>query len=229
MSRTLKGILVLGAAFACYQAVALASGSSLPSSAPAGASATVSPEERAVEAYNSGIEHKDKGKKFEEQAAGTQGSDAEKLLAKAQSEFEKSLKDFKNAAQNSPKLFQAYNGMGYAYRKTGNYTEALANYDKAIGMAPGFYAEAIEYRAEAYLSLNRIDDAKKAYMDLFAADRKQADLLMAAMKNWVAKRQADAAGVDAAAIADFSKWVGERGDMARQSELMAISSASTRW
>lgn len=227
MSRTVKGILVLGAAFACYQAVALASGSSLPSSSAA--PATMTPEERAIEAYNSGIEHKDKGRKFEEQAAAKQGNDAEKLLAKAQGEYEKSLKDFRNAAQNSPKLFQAYNGMGYAYRKTGNYTESLAMYDKAIGMAPGFYAEAVEYRGEAYLALNRIDDAKKAYMDLFAADRKQADLLMAAMKTWVAKRQADAAGVDAAAIADFSKWVGERSDMAKQSELMAISSASTRW
>jgi tetratricopeptide (TPR) repeat protein len=227
MSRTFKGVLALAAAFACYQAVALASGSSLPSTSAA--SATMSPEERAVEAYNSGIEHKDKGKKFEDQAGAKQGNEAAKLLDKARGEFEKSLKDFKNAAQYSPKLFQAYNGMGYAYRKTGNFADALAMYDKAIGMAPGFYAEAVEYRAEAYLSLNRIDDAKKAYMDLFAADRKQADLLMVAMKDWVAKRQADAAGVDAAALADFSKWVGERGEMAKQSELMAISSASSRW
>lgn len=227
MSRTVKGILVLGVAFACYQAVAFASGSSLPSSSSSPASMT--PEERAIEAYNSGIEHKDKGRKFEEQAAAKQGNDAQKLMEKARGEFEKSLKDFKNAAQSSPKLFQAYNGMGYAYRKTGNYTESLAMYDKAIGMAPGFYAEAVEYRGEAYLALNRLDDAKKAYMDLFAADRKQADLLMAAMKTWVAARQADAAGVDAAALADFSKWVGERSEMAKQSELMAISSASARW
>lgn len=228
MSRTFKGVLLLGAAFACYQAVALASGSSLPaaSSAP---SATMTPEERAVEAYNNGIEHKDKGKKFEEQAAAKQGNDAEKLMSKARGEFEKSLKDFKNAAQNSPKLFQAYNGMGYAYRKTGDYATALSTYDKAIEMAPGFYSEAIEYRAEAYLSLNRIDDAKKAYLDLFAADRKQADLLMVAMKDWVGKRQADAAGVDAAVVADFSKWVGERNDMAKQSELMALSSTHSGW
>lgn len=229
MSRTLKGILLLGVAFACYQAVAIASGSSLPSTPPSAPAATMSPEDRAVEAYNSGIEHKDKGKKYEEQAAGKQGNEAEKLNAKAKSEFEKSLKDFKNAAQNSPKLFQAYNGMGYAYRKTGDYATALEMYDKAISMAPSFYSEAIEYRAEAYLSLNRIDDAKKAYMDLFAADRKQADLLMVAMKGWVAKRQADAAGVDAAVVTDFSKWVGERSDMAKQSELMALSSTNSRW
>lgn len=227
MTRTFKGVLLLGAAFACYQAVALASGSSLPAtSVPTRA---MTPEERAVEAYNNGIEHKDKGKKLEEQAAAKQGNEAEKLMAKAHNEFEKSLKDFKNAAESSPKLFQAYNGMGYAYRKTGDYATALEMYDKAIGMAPAFYSEAVEYRGEAYLALNRLDDARKAYLDLFGADRKQADLLMVAMKDWVARRQADGAGVDAAALADFSKWVGERSDMAKQSELMALSPAHSGW
>ena len=90
--------------------------------------------------------------------------------------------------------------MGYAYRKTGDYAKALEMYDRAISMAPGFYPEAVEYRGEAYLSLNRVDDARKAYLDLFAADRKQADALMAAMKTWVTARRANPAGVDAASI-----------------------------
>ena len=75
-----------------------------------------------------------------------QGSDADKTKAKAKSEFEKSLKDFKNAAKLNPQLFQAYNGMGYAYRKTGDYAKALEMYDQAIKMAPGFFPEAVEYR-----------------------------------------------------------------------------------
>ena len=66
--------------------------------------------------------------------------------------------------------------MGFAYRKTGDYAKALEMYDQAIKMAPGFFPEAVEYRAEAYLALNRIDDARQSYLDLFAADRKQADL-----------------------------------------------------
>jgi tetratricopeptide (TPR) repeat protein len=226
MSRTFKGVLLLAAAVASYQVVAIASGSSLPS---APAARTVTPEERAIEFYNNGVEHKDKGRKLEEQAAAKQGAEAEKVLQKARGEFEKSLKDFKSAAQLSPNLFQAYNGIGYASRKTGDFATAIAMYDKSIAMAPGFYSEAVEYRAEAYLAMNRIDEAKKAYLDLFAADRKQADLLMVVMKEWVAKRQADAAGVDAGVVADFSKWVAERGDMAKQSELMALSSAHSRW
>jgi tetratricopeptide (TPR) repeat protein len=191
---------------------------------------TMTPEERAVEAYRNGDEHRVKGKKLEDEASAKSGKDAEKAASKARGEFEKSLKDFKNAAKLDPKLYQAYNGMGYAYRKTGDYAAALEMYDQAINLAaPNFFPEAVEYRAEAYLALNRLDDARQAYLDLFAADRKQADLLMAAMKNWVAARKADAAGVDPDAIAGFEKWIGEREGMARQTRLMGISSRHSGW
>ena len=53
--------------------------------------------------------------------------------------------------------------------------------DRALELAPD-YGEAIEYRAEAYLGLDRIDDAKKAYMQLFNLDRALADELMEAMR-----------------------------------------------
>ncbi|MEP6914750.1 MAG: tetratricopeptide repeat protein [Acidobacteriota bacterium] len=231
MSRTFKGVVLLAAAMGLYQAAPYASGSAAPSGSPMGSSSapSMSPAVRAVESYKNGDEHRMKGKKLEEEATAKQGNDAQKALAKAKGEFEKSLKDFKSAAQLNPQLFQAYNGMGYAYRKTGDYAKALEMYDQAIKMAPGFYSEAVEYRAEAYLSLNRIDDARQAYMDLFAADRKQSDILMLAMKKWVATRQADAAGVDPAVVGSFEKWIGERDGMAKQTRLMGIDGARSTW
>ena len=57
-------------------------------------------------------------------------------------------------------------------------------------------SEAIEYRAEAYLGLNRLDDAKQAYMHLFVHDRSASNVLMKAMKAWVGKHRARPAGVD---------------------------------
>ena len=62
--------------------------------------------------------------------------------------------------------------MGFAYRKTGDYAKALEMYDKALALQPGF-PDAIEYRGEAYLALNRIDDAKQAYLEC-SASRPQA-------------------------------------------------------
>jgi tetratricopeptide (TPR) repeat protein len=192
--------------------------------------ASMSPEERAVEAYKSGDDHRIKGKKLEEEATTKKGADIEKTLARAKSEYQKSLKDFTSAAKLNPKLAPAYNGMGYAYRKTGDYAKALEMYDQAIELAkPQMFAEAMEYRAEAYLALNRIDDARQAYLDLFGADRKQADILMAAMKGWVAARHTDPAGVSPDALASFEKWIGERDGIAKQTSSMALSSGYHGW
>lgn len=235
MSRTFSSSLsaaaVLAAAVGLSQVAAAANGSSVPAgpSAPSAPMRTLTPEERAVEMYRNADEHRMKGKKLEDEAAAKTGKDAQKAADKSRSEYEKALKDFKSAAQLNPQLFQAYNGMGFAYRKTGDYAKALEMYDQAIKMAPGFFPEAVEYRAEAYLALNRIDDARQAYLDLFAADRKQADLLMASMKTWVAARKADAADVDPAAVAAFEKWIAERDGLAKQTRLMGISKQYAGW
>ncbi|HEY4672456.1 MAG TPA: tetratricopeptide repeat protein [Gemmatimonadaceae bacterium] len=231
MFRMLRTMVLVGAAVGVAQGgLLLASGSSAPAPSGGGSSMpSMSPEERAIEAYKSGDEHRVKGKKLEEEASTKQGADVEKTTAKAKSEYEKSLKDFKNAAKLNPGLYQAYNGMGYAYRKTGDYAKALEMYDQAIKLAPGFFPEAVEYRAEAYLALNRIDDARQAYLDLFAADRKQADILMDAMKKWVASRQAAPAGVAPDAITGFEKWIGEREGVAKQTQLMAITTKYAGW
>jgi tetratricopeptide (TPR) repeat protein len=231
MFRTFRIAILLAGAVGIAHVAIYASGTSAPS-APASSPSSLpsmTPEERAIEAYKSADSHRVKGKKLEEEAAAKKGSDAEKTAGKARSEFEKSLKDFKDAAKLNPQLFQAYNGMGYAYRKTGDYEKALQMYDQAIKMAPGFFPEAVEYRAEAYLALNRIDDARQAYLDLFAADRKQADILMAAMKNWVAARQAAPSGVAPEAVSGFEKWIGERDALAKQTQLMAVSSRHSGW
>jgi tetratricopeptide (TPR) repeat protein len=209
-----------------------ANGSSAPAPSGGGASSlpSMSPEERAIEAFKSGDEHRVKGKKLEEEAATKKGADIEKTLAKAKSEYQKSLKDFNNAAKLNPKLAPAYNGMGFAYRKAGDYAKALENYDQAIELAkPKVFVEAIEYRGEAYLGLNRIDDARQAYLDLFALDRTQADSLMEAMKKWVATHKTDPAGVSPDAVSGFEKWIGERDGLSKQTRLMGITTRYSGW
>ena len=233
MFRMLRSAVLLGAAIGVAHVGILASGSSVPAPAPGGGGssmAAMTPEERAVEAYKSGDDHRVKGKKLEDEATTKKGADVEKTLAKAKNEYQKSLKDFSNAAKLNPKLAPAYNGMGYAYRKTGDYAKALEMYDQAIELAkPQIFPEAIEYRAEAYLALNRLDDAKQAYLVLFATDRKQADILMKAMTDWVTARHTDAAGVDPAALAAFESWIKERSTLAGQTASMALTAKHETW
>jgi tetratricopeptide (TPR) repeat protein len=213
-------------AFVACQLSAGANGVSIPSASP---SRTMSPDEMAVEAYNSGIAHRDRALKTDAQAL-KEKKDADRVKgqAKARDEYDKALKDFKKAADLNPKMPQAFNGIGFTYRKMGEYAKALENYDHALELNPQFL-DAIEYRGEAYLGLNRVDDAKKAYLALFAADRKQADSLMKAMTEYVAKKKADPSGIDPAALAAFESWVGERSSVAEQTRSMALNNVPSTW
>jgi tetratricopeptide (TPR) repeat protein len=169
-----------------------------------------SPEAIATEALNSGLERLGKGDKAE----------AEKAQKQARKEYENALRDFKKAVSVVPDMYRAHNGMGYASRKLGDYAGALAHYERALKLAPSF-ADAIEYRAEAYLGLNRTDEAKQAYLQLFATDRPKADILMKAMQAWVETRKADPAGVAPSAITTFEGWVRERAELAVKTANMA--------
>ncbi len=161
-----------------------------------------SPEAVATEALNSGLKRLEKADQIES-----------KNPKQARKEYEAALKDFQAAAEASPDNYRAHNGAGYSLRKIGNYERALASYERALVLAPTS-SEAIEYRAEAYLGLNRLDAAKQSYMHLFVHDRAASNVLMKAMKAWVEKRRAQPAGVEPAAIDAFDAWVRERDTLA---------------
>ena len=197
-----------------------------PSPAPNASAAT--PELMATSAFNSGVKHLNNGDKAELKAAAAKGADTDKAMKQAADEYGRALKDFQKAVELSPTMHRAYNGLGYAYRKTGDYATALKNYDKALQISPDF-ADAIEYRGEAYLGLNRTEDAKQAYLKLFASDRSHSDILLKAMKAWVEKRHADPAGVDPAAIAAFDGWIQQRAELADRTVNMARVTPQSSW
>lgn len=196
---------------------------------PEASAPRLTPEEQAAAAYNDGLKHTEKANSLRKSSV-AEADDAkkhDKLVAQAGKEYEKALRDFEDATQKNPKLFQAFAGIGYAQRKLGNYDAALAAYNHALELEPA-YAPAIEYRAEAYLGLNRLDDAKAAYTALFTGDRKRADELHAAMKNWLEMRRKDPGGVAPEAIEEFGKWVEQRQQIAATTSQLLPQKAN-RW
>lgn len=131
----------------------------------------------------------------------------------ARKEYAAALEDLQSAAAAKPEEYRAHNGAGYALRKLGEYDRALQSYERALLIAPTSTA-AIEYRAEAYLGLNRLDEVKHAYMHLFVHDRAASNVLMKAMRAWAADRRTQPGGVDPAAVAAFETWVRERDTLA---------------
>jgi hypothetical protein len=127
--------------------------------------------------------------------------------------------------QIDPSAHEAWNYVGYTNRKLGNYADALAAYAKALSLKPG-YPEALECRGEAYLGLNHIPDAKQAYLDLYAGDRKLADKLLNAMKAWVAAQRAAPGGASSGAD-DFDHWIQERAQISAQTAMLTRAAAGT--
>jgi tetratricopeptide (TPR) repeat protein len=160
-------------------------------------------------------------------AAQAETSDEERTQAldKSLSEFKRALHDYKRATRADRKAYYAWNGVGFCQRMLGDFEAALAAYDRALEIEPGF-PQAIEYRGEAYLKLGRLEEAKAAYMDLFGRERPLADLLLQKMKAYVAdaKKIPQTPGAQAR-LDEFASWVDERVEL--DAETASLAPAAT--
>ena len=215
MTITPRRLLTLSLLLGLLPAVAGAEGGSPAPTPSAGMPSMVrqSPEQDAIQHYNRGVALRDKAWGLEKKAAEGPAADRAKLEEKAGKLFAKAAHEYTTATARNPRLHQAWSDLGYTLRRTGDYDGALRAYNHALAIAPN-YLEAVEYRGEAFLGLNRVDDAKQAYLALFAADRAKADKLLAAMNGWVEKRRAEPAGVDPATVDAVATWVGQRAELA---------------
>lgn len=209
-------------------ALATLVGASQGAWAAGGSSATsASPADRAADAYNRGIEHRDKAWQLEKEATeATSPEKREKLEGKAQKQYEKAIRAFRTAIEADANMHQAHGSLGYALRKTGDYERSLEAYNRALELRPD-YTEAVEYRAEAYLGLNRLQDAKDAYLQLFRDDRERADELMQAMQRWVEQRRIEPTEVSPAEVEEFAAWVKERAEIAAQTASLGAGAKRT--
>jgi tetratricopeptide (TPR) repeat protein len=176
----------------------------------------------AKNAYNEGVRYIKKAQEYDaESAKASTPEKAAKAHDKAQKAYHDSLGSFIDAVGADPKMYAAWNYLGFANRHLGNYEDALSSYAKALEINPN-YPDAIEYRGEAYLGLNQIEDAKGAYMALFSGSRPLADELMVAMHHWADARRQDAQGLSSADVEAFTKWMDERASVAAQTASLAI-------
>ena len=184
----------------------------------------MSPQDNSIRAFQDGLRYRDRAWKAEKELATTQDDGKrQKLMEAVRKSYEADIRSQRAAINDNPKMFQAHTELGYALRKTGNYDDALKAYDKALDLMPN-YGEAIEYRAEAYLGLNRVDDTKNSYLMLYNGGAKElAKQLGDAMQKWVADRKADPGSVAATSIDDFAKWIGQR------TEIAGASGSGSSW
>jgi tetratricopeptide (TPR) repeat protein len=219
--------MVLFAASGTLAAHAAASGPSPMPRAQSGTGET--PEQRAQAAYDAGVRSVNNADSLAAAAAGEADAARQRAFReKSRAGYKSALGRFEKAAKIQPSAHEAWNYIGYCRRKLGDHTAALAAYDQALALSPR-YAPALEYRGEAYLALDRVAEAKRAYLDLFASDRKLAGELLAAMRAWLAQRQAQRGSLSPDALQEFGEWLSEREQIARQTASLTRSGAEASW
>jgi len=220
MNRTAR-VLMIAACLPFLLPLPAGASGGAPMTPPGGASSMQpvpqkSPEEEAIDHYNAGIRMRDRALAFQKEAtAQTDEKDRAKLDKKAQKEFGRAIEEFQAATQKNPSFYQAASDLGFVLRKTGQYAVALEYYNRALSLAPN-YTPAIEYRAEAYLGLDRVEDAKQSYLQLFSADRARADELLGAMRGWADRRRTDPGSVSPEMVQGFTQWLQQREELAHQ-------------
>jgi tetratricopeptide (TPR) repeat protein len=167
-------------------------------------------EQGAIDAYTAGYASILRAEHAENLAA-TAANEAERQAAldDAQKAYQTSLPSFATAVRLDETMHEAYTYMGYANRKLGRYDEALRAYQQALKINPDT-TFAIEYQGEAFLGLNRIDEARFNFLRLYALDQHQAAKLLRAMQAWMQANEAKPpAGIDMPALA---AWIAEKSD-----------------
>ena len=176
---------------------------------------TEKPDAAAKKAYNAGIKSLNKAREYEEAAAKATNPDKKgAAIDKLGDAYGKALDQFTEALRNKGDMFEAWNQVGYIHLRLGAYGESIDDYNHTLALKPDLL-EAVEHRAEAYMAVDRLDDAKSAYMNLFNHARPLADQLMATMQTWLESHRAAANGMRAGDIDSFGKWLQEREGVAK--------------
>jgi tetratricopeptide (TPR) repeat protein len=163
--------------------------------------------------YESGLARSAEADELMRQAMGTASVPrSRELRTRAGAGYRRAEAAFEEVVSASPRLYQAWNQLGYARRRAGDHPRALQAYAMALRLQPG-YGPAIEYRAEAHLALGHLEDVKAAYLELFGSEPALAAELSRAIAAWLRRPTGKPAAEDVAA---FRSWFQERQQLAKQ-------------
>ena len=174
------------------------------------------PDAAARKAYTAGMKSLAKAKDYESAAAAAQNPDKRaNAMEKMGDNYNRALDQFTEALSNKGDMYEAWNNVGYIHLRLGAYMEAVDDYNHTLALKPDLL-DAVEHRGEACLAVDRLDEAKAAYMDLFNHARPLADELMSAMQKWLAEHRSNANGMRVSDVEAFDKWLQERDGIAKQ-------------
>jgi tetratricopeptide (TPR) repeat protein len=173
------------------------------------------PDAAAKKAFKAGLKSLNRARELEDAAAKVTNPDKKAdALDKVGDTYNRALDQFTEALSNKGDMVEAWNNVGFIHLRLGAYNESIDDYNHALALKADLL-DAVEGRGEAYMAVDRLDQAKAAYMDLFNHSRPLADQLMASMQKWLESHRVAANGMRAADIDSFGKWLRERDEIAK--------------
>jgi tetratricopeptide (TPR) repeat protein len=192
---------------------------------PSGAS-TEKPDAAAKKAFKAGLKSMSRAHELEEAAAkATNPGKKADELDKVGDAYNRALDQFTEALSNKGDMVEAWNYVGYIHLRFGAFGESVDDYNHALALKADLL-DAVEGRGEAYMGVDRLEEAQAAYMDLFNHDRPLADQLMVVMQKWLESHRVAANGMRASAIDAFDKWLQEHQGIAKQTASAAAPAAA---
>jgi tetratricopeptide (TPR) repeat protein len=175
----------------------------------------IKPEKAAAKALNAATKSMAKARELEDELAKSTDPDKKaRLREKLEDQYGRALEQYTEVLRNKNEMYEAWSQVGFIHLRFGAFRESIDDYNHALALKADL-PEAIERRAEAFVAVDRLDEAKAAYMDLFFHARPLADRLMMDMQAWVQAHRAAANGVRVADIDAFDKWLQEREGIAK--------------
>src|ERR1700682_4146899 len=124
------------------------------------------PDAAAKKAFNSGVKSLNRAREFEEVAAKATNPDKKaNAMDKVGDAYGRALDQFTEALSNQGDMVEAWNYAGYVHLRLGAYSESIDDYNHTLALKPDLL-EAVEHRGEAYMAVDRLEDAKAAALDL---------------------------------------------------------------
>jgi tetratricopeptide (TPR) repeat protein len=160
----------------------------LPTATPKPVDKAAAQKENAQAEYDKGYEEVEKAKAEFEEAAKIEaegGEDAAKKAAKLRASgakrYQKAIEKFQKTVELDATDHEAWNMLGYSYRKTGQIGNAYKAYESCLALSPD-YEPAHEYLGEAHLAAGNIEKAKEELTWLQGKKSKHAATLEAAIQ-----------------------------------------------
>jgi tetratricopeptide (TPR) repeat protein len=180
----------------------------------------IKPDKAAAKALAAATKSMAKARELEDELAKATDPDKKaRVREKLEDQYGRALEQYTEVLRNKNEMYEAWSQVGFIHLRFGAFRESIDDYNHALALKPDLM-EAIERRAEAFVALDRLDEAKAAYMDLFFHARPLADRLMVNMQAWLQTHRAVANGMRVADIDAFDKWLQERDGIAKTSALL---------